>query len=114
MVKKSEMVRQDLEARLNESEKSCQETKEKLTKLEKIQEFIFELSSGKKKLFEEKWCTQNGTIEGDIEIIEIHRSVLVEPTFATSEIHVSSLQYAFVCCLDCSVESTRARNGFSV
>lgn len=54
MYKKSEMVRQDLEARLIDSEKSCQETKEKLTKLEKIQEFIFELSSGKKKLFEEK------------------------------------------------------------
>lgn len=56
MVKKSEMVRQDLEARLIDSEKSCMETKEKLTKLEKIQEFIFELSSGKKKLFEEKWA----------------------------------------------------------
>lgn len=54
MVKKSEMVRQDLEARLIDSEKSCSETKEKLSKLEKIQEFIFELSSGKKKLFEEK------------------------------------------------------------
>lgn len=54
MVKKSEMVRQDLETRLMDSEKSCQETKEKLVKLEKIQEFIFELSSGKKKIFEEK------------------------------------------------------------
>ena len=53
MFKKSEMVRLDVEARLIESEKSCQETKEKLTKLEKIQEFIFELSSGKKKIFEE-------------------------------------------------------------
>lgn len=48
------MVRQDLEVRLVESEKSCQETKDKLIKLEKIQEFIFELSSGKKKIFEEK------------------------------------------------------------
>ena len=52
-VKKAEIIRQDLETRLVESEKTAQETKEKLTKLEKIQEFIFELSSGKKKLFEE-------------------------------------------------------------
>ena len=52
-VKKAEIIRQDLETRLVESEQTAQETKEKLTKLEKIQEFIFELSSGKKKLFEE-------------------------------------------------------------
>ncbi|XP_057368032.1 LOW QUALITY PROTEIN: uncharacterized protein LOC130689033 [Daphnia carinata] len=53
-VKKSEILRQDLEARLIESEKSCQETKKKLNKLEKIQEFIYDLSSGKNKLFEDK------------------------------------------------------------
>lgn len=94
MVKKSEMVRQDLEARLIESEKSCHETKEKLTKLEKIQEFIFELSSGKKKLFEEKWSKR--TINGDIEIIEIHRSVLVEP-FVCNVCNTQVLiQYVFV------------------
>lgn len=52
-MKKAEIIRQDLETRLVESEQTAQETKEKLTKLEKIQEFIFELSSGKKKLFEE-------------------------------------------------------------
>lgn len=53
-MKKSEIMRQDLEARLVESEKSCQETKKKLNKLEKIQEFIYDLSSGKNKLFEDK------------------------------------------------------------
>ncbi len=52
-MKKSEMLREDLETRLIESEKSCQETKKKLIKLEKIQEFIYDLSSGKNKLFED-------------------------------------------------------------
>ena len=46
-------MRQDLENRLAESEQTAQETKDKLGKLEKIQEFIFELSSGKKKLFDD-------------------------------------------------------------
>ena len=47
------MMSQDLETRLVESEKACEDTREKLAKLEKIREFIYELSSGKKKLFEE-------------------------------------------------------------
>lgn len=51
--RKSEMMCHDLEIRLVESEKACEETREKLAKLEKIREFIYELSSGKKKLFEE-------------------------------------------------------------
>jgi len=51
--RKSEMMCHDLETRLVESEKACEETREKLAKLEKIREFIYELSSGKKKLFEE-------------------------------------------------------------
>lgn len=52
-LRKSEMMCHDLETRLVESEKACEETREKLAKLEKIREFIYELSSGKKKLFEE-------------------------------------------------------------
>lgn len=52
-VKKGDIMRQDLENRLAESEQTAQETKDKLGKLEKIQEFIFELSSGKKKLFDD-------------------------------------------------------------
>ncbi len=52
-LKCSEKLTESLESKLLEADRQCKETRAELVKLEKIREFIHDISGGKKKLCEE-------------------------------------------------------------